>query len=199
MTPRPHDDDRTSGRAQPMSQFTQARARALRELTDQRDRATRTVAGQARDRDEFTGLLSMLGLDDGHGGPQALSHSLAGYVRQVAAAIGVPADAVGYEVSDTATAYLGLAGRSPERPGRDLMLAWDERLGWYVGVETHPEEAPIVICYLGGEAVPPPSAVARFVTETLAGRQAGRLRPVLPRSDRMTLARQMAALRTPAR
>ena len=180
----------------PTSRFTESRARAQRERTDHRNRAIRTVAGQARDRDEFTGLLSMLGLDDGPGDVPALSRSLAGYVRRVAATIGVPTEAVGYEVSDTATAYLGLAERVPEHADRDLMLLWDERLGWFVGVETNPEEAPLVLCYLGGDAVPPPATVARFVTETVAGRRDERLRPVLPQSDRLTLARRMAAGRT---
>lgn len=189
MMPTSHDDSRS----RPMAQFAKSRARAQRELTDQRNRAMHTVARQARDRDEFTGLLSMLGLDDGNGGAPALSRSLAHYVRQVAAAIGVPADAVGYEVSDTATAYIGLAERSSQHAGRDLMLVWDERLGWYIGVETHPEEKAVVICYLGGDVVPPPATIARFVAETVAGRRTDRLRPVLPRSDRIKLAQRMTA------
>jgi hypothetical protein len=188
MTPTQHDHSPR----RPMSEFAKSRVRAQRERTDQRDRAVRTVARQARDLDEFTGLLSMLGLDDGRGGSPVLSKSLAGYVLQVANAIGVPPDAVGYEVSDTATAYLGLAERSPEHTGRDLMLVWDERLGWYVGVETRPDETQLVLCYLGGDAVPAPGAVARFVAETVSGGRADRLRPVLPLVDRITLAKRMA-------
>ena len=190
----PHDP------ASPMSQFAMSRARAQRELTDHRNRAIRTVAGQARDSNEFTGLLSMLGLDvgdgagldDGQGGSPALSQSLAVYVRQVAAAIGVPLDAIGYEVSDTATAYLGLTARSPSHAGRDLMLVWDERLGWYVGVETHPGEPPHVLGYLGGDTVPPPAAVARFAAEAVDGGRSDLLRPVLPPRDRLMLAKLMA-------
>jgi Family of unknown function (DUF6292) len=188
MRPTEHDD---RGRG-PMSQFAKSRARALREQADHRDRAVRTVAGQARDRDEFTGLLSMLGLDSGQGDSAAFSQALARYVGQVAAAVAVPADAVGYEVSDSATAYLGLAARLSDHAGRDLMLVWDERLGWYVGVETRPDETPLVICYFGGESVPPIAAVARFVADALAGRRPNRLRPVLAPSDRITLARRMA-------
>jgi hypothetical protein len=187
---------RSDASGRPMSQLAKSRARAQLERNDHRNRAIRTVAGQARDRDDFTDLMSMLGLDDGQGGAPALSRSLAGYVRQVAAAIGVPTDAVGYEVSDTATAYLGLAQRSLSHSNRDLMLVWDERLGWYLAVETHPDETPLVLSYLGGDAVPPPSAVARFVTEVIAGRRAERFRPVHPTVDRITLARQMSATRT---
>lgn len=190
MTPTSHAD------GGPMSEFAKSRLRAQRELTDHRNRAVHTVACNARDRDEFTGLLSMLGLDDGRAGSPALSRSLAGYVRTVAAAVGVPPDAVGYEVSDTATAYIGLTERLPAHADRDLMLVWDERLGWYVGVETHPDEAPLVICYFGGEAVPSIAAVARFVVDAVAGHRVGRLRPVLPPSDRITLARRMATRTT---
>ena len=177
----------------PRTRFAESRARAERERADQRNRAVRTVAGNARDREEFTGLLSMLGLDDWQNVSSLLDRSLAAYVRQIAAAVGVPADAVGYEVSDTATAYLGLAQRLPEHAGRDLMLVWDERLGWSIGVETNPGEKPLVLGYLVGATVPPPAAVARFVTDAVAGHRTERLRPVLPPADRIALARQMAA------
>lgn len=181
---------------QPRNQFAASRARALRERTDQRSRAMRTVAGQARDGAEFTGLLSMLGLDDGPLGSPVLLHALATYVRQVAAALGVPGDAVGYEVSDTATAYLGLTDQCVTRPGRDLMLVWDERLGWSVAVETMPGESPVVVGTLASDTVPAPAVVAAFVTDVVAGRHINRMRPVQPRSDRVTLARRMTA-RTP--
>lgn len=188
MRPTPHEDRGT--------EFAKGRARAQRERTDHRNRAVVTVARQARDRDEFTGLLSMLGLDDGHDGGPALSQSLARYVRSVAAAIGVPIDAVGYEVSDTATAYLGLTERSINDVSRDLMLVWDERLGWYVGVDDPPDETPVVLSYLGGDTVPPPATVARFVAEVMAGHCADRLLPVQSPVDRITLAQRMVANHT---
>lgn len=177
---------------QPMSQFTNSRARAQRERTDHHNRAIRTVAGQARDREEFLGLLAMLGLDDGDGGWSALSRSLAGYVEQVAAAIGVPTHAVAYEVSDTATAYLGLMQRSPNHPSRDLMLVWDEKLGWYIAVETHPEETILVLSHLRGDVVPEPAAVARFVRAVIAGGHVDRLHSVQPPVDRISMAKKMS-------
>lgn len=177
----------------PGNQFAAGRAKALREQVDQRDRAMRTVAGQARDGEEFAGLMSMLGLDDGPLGSPVLLHALAVYVRQVAAAIGVPGDAVAYEVTDTATAYLGLTERSTVYPGRDLMLVWDERLGWRVAVETTPGEPPLVIGHHVGDTVPTPADVAVFVTNVVTGRHTNRVRPVQPPTDRVTLARRMAA------
>ena len=177
----------------PRSAFVAARARADRERTDQQRRAVRTVAGQARDRTEFTALLSMLGLD-APVRPAALSRRLATYVGQVAAAIGVPAEATGFEVSDTATAYLGLDQRTDARPDHDLMLVWDERLGWYVAEENTPSETPVVVAYLDGDTVPAPGAVARFVEDAAAGVHATRIRPVLPPTDRAALADRMAAV-----
>ncbi|MGH3431218.1 MAG: hypothetical protein ACRDQB_00115, partial [Thermocrispum sp.] len=47
-------------------------ARARQAQTEQRRRAARTVACQARDSTELSGLLSMLGLDDGPAGSTAL-------------------------------------------------------------------------------------------------------------------------------
>ncbi len=177
----------------PRSNFVEARARAERERNDQRRRALRTVASNARDRTEFTALLAMLGLDDATR-PVSLRQRLATYVDQVAAAVGVPAEATGYEVTDTATAYLGLEHRWDTRPHHDLMLVWDERLGWYIAVETTPTEAPVVLAYLTGDAVPAPAEVARFVTDTTGDQRVSRIRPVLPPSDRAALAERMAAV-----
>jgi len=122
----------------------------------------------------------------------ALGPVLARYVRQVADELGVPAEATGYEVSDTATAYLGLAQEWAEQPDRDLMLVWDEQLGWYVAIEADtPDETPHVIAYLDSEAVPPPAEVARFVADAVAGRATSRDRPALPPADRAELADRM--------
>jgi hypothetical protein len=180
--------------AKPRSLFDDGRRRAERELDDQRRRAVHTVAGNARDRTEFTALLSMLGLDNPAHRPGTLGGRLATYVREVAAEVGVPAEATEYEVTDTATAYLGLDQRSPAQPDHDLMLVWDERLGWYVAAETAPTEPPRVIAYLAGDAVPPPASVARFVADAAAGRDLCRIRPVLPATERTALAEMMAAV-----
>jgi hypothetical protein len=123
-----------------------------------------------------------------------LNRRLAVYVRHVAAALGVPAEATGYEVTDTATAYVGLDQRWATQPDHDLMLVWDEHLGWYIAVETNPTEASVVIAYLDGDAVPTPAAVARFVADTTVNRSATGVRPVLTPTDRTALAERMAAV-----
>jgi hypothetical protein len=98
----------------------------------------------------------------------ALVSGLSGYIRAVADAIDVPVEATDFEVSDTATAYLGLALRSAHHPDHDLMLVWSERHGWVLAVETTPAERPAVLAYLGADLVPEPATVARFVTNALS-------------------------------
>ncbi len=110
---------------------------------------------------------------------RTLERSLGGYVRAVAAAVGVPVESTTVEISDTATAYLGLPRRWLDRPDHDVMLVWSERRGWSLAVETDPAENPIVIARHGGaDLVPSPGAVARFVAEAAAGHHTGEEGPV---------------------
>ncbi|CRK61056.1 hypothetical protein [Alloactinosynnema sp. L-07] len=111
----------------------------------------------------------------------ALSRGLAGYLRAVADTLGVPAEATSFEISDTATAYLGLARRWAERPDQDLMLVWSERHGWALAVETDPTDAAEVVAYLdSADVVPKPSTVAEFVADVLSGRGPDSAQPVFP-------------------
>jgi hypothetical protein len=120
-------------------------------------------------------------MDERAGSTSTLSRGLAGYLRAVAAAVGVPPEATSFEVSDTATAYLGLARRWSQRPADDLMLVWTERYGWMVAVETEPGKAPVVLAYFAGaDIVPAPRAVARFVTDVVAGVLSDSSPPVFP-------------------
>ncbi len=117
---------------------------------------------------------------------------MAGYLREVAAAVGVPPEAATFEVSDTATAYLGLARRWFARPGDDLMLVWSEQHGWMVAVETSPAAEPVVLAYYPGtDIVPEPCAVARFVTDVVNGELTGSSPSVLP-AGRHELAQRLA-------
>jgi hypothetical protein len=125
-----------------------------------------------------------------------LAPMLAEYVRRVAAELGVPPESVGHEVSDTATAYIGLPHPWPAQPGRDLMLGWDERLGWFVAVEAVTAgENQHVVAYFDDGVVPPPAAVAVFVADVVNGRVTDRVRPVVPPTDRDTLADRMSGAR----
>ncbi|WP_153029714.1 DUF6292 family protein [Amycolatopsis sp. YIM 10] len=108
---------------------------------------------------------------------RTLERALHQYVRAVAAAVGVPDESTTVEISDTATAYLGLPRRWPDRPGHDVMLVWNERRGWSLAVETDPATDPIVLAHQGDDVVPEPNAVARFVADTAAGRSTGQAPP----------------------
>jgi uncharacterized protein DUF6292 len=115
---------------------------------------------------------TLSGMDTHPETTRTLGQGLAGYVRAVAAEVGVPTEGTGYEVSDTATAYLGLSDRWA---GRDLMLVWSERHGWSIAVETEPAEPPVVVAHLGGgDPVPEPAVVGQFVAEVEAGGPTGR-------------------------
>ena len=133
----------------------------------------------------------------GTDGPPQLAPALAGYVRAVATELGVTIEATGFEISDTATIYIGLSERWSGSSDHDLMLVWSERRGWYVAAETSPSEPPMVLGYIGGtDLVPPPVTVARFVSDVLAGRHQPGARPLFPTADNR---RRLAALLQPFR
>ncbi|WP_410626591.1 DUF6292 family protein [Amycolatopsis sp. cmx-8-4] len=123
---------------------------------------------------------------------RALERGLGAYVQAVAAAIGVPAEGTTVEISDTATAYLGLSRPWPGRPRHDVMLVWSERRGWTVAVETAPIEDPVVLArWPGDELVPPPEEVARFVDDAAAGRSTGKDRVTAVPVTRRILAERL--------
>jgi uncharacterized protein DUF6292 len=124
----------------------------------------------------------------------ALSRGLAGYVRAIAGALGLPEEGTSFEISDTATAYVALARHSGRHPGRDLMLVWSERTGWAVAVETDPGTPSAVIAYFGGQdPVPEAYAVAAFVDDVLAGRRSQDRRPAFATvNNRARLAGRLA-------
>lgn len=121
-----------------------------------------------------------------------LDRALGDYVMSVAEAVGVAAEGVTWEVTDTVTAYLALSGRSADHPGRDTMLVWNERQGWVISVETGPAESPIVLSRAGADLVPAPDVVALLVAEAIG--RIGALRPETSdpnRVDRVDLAEHM--------
>jgi hypothetical protein len=177
------------------SGFAEARANARVQALNMRGKAYRTVAGHATDAKDLTHLVSMLGLDDQADDTVALVSGLAGYIRAVAVRVHVPPEGTGFEVSDTATGYVGLSESWSRYPDRDVMLVWGERHGWYLALETGPAELPVVLAYLGGsDVVPEPGVVAGFVAEVLAGRLVLSVRPAFPYvSNRDELARRLSS------
>jgi hypothetical protein len=98
------------------------------------------------------------------------ARGLAGYVRAVAAELGLPPEATYHEIDERpAAAYVALDRRAPRFPHQDMALVWDEENGWAAVIETDPARKPIVLGYLGGDVLPPPIAVATFVNNVVAG------------------------------
>ncbi|QUQ67714.1 DUF6292 family protein [Kutzneria sp. CA-103260] len=179
------------------ARMSKVHADAQQTLRTQQALAARTVAGHCLDEADRGTLLEMLGLVDDEGREdvtRALTLGLTGYLRAVANAVGEPAAGTSCEVSDTATAYIGLTVKGP----RDLMLVWSERDGWAVLVETAPAESPIVVSRLGGDdPAPPPWVVSRFVSDTLAEVPSQPSPQAHHRQNRQQLADRLAAYAAP--
>jgi hypothetical protein len=177
---------------------------AQQALRTQQALAARTVADHSLDAADRGRLLEMLGLSEAEDNSgredvtRALTLGLNGYLRAVAAAIGESTAGASCEVSDTATAYIGLSRRGPRHGRRDLMLVWGECDGWAVLVETDPTESPIVVSRLGGDdPAPPPWVVSRFVSDTLTDVPGHPQARVHHQQDRRHLADRLACYAVP--
>jgi hypothetical protein len=106
---------------------------------------------------------------------------LAGYVRAVAAAVGVPSRATAWELGDRPAAYLALPDRCADHPERDLMLIWSAGRGWKVCLENTPHQPSGVVARLGTRVTAAPAEVGEFVADVLAGlHKGGQSAPPLP-------------------
>jgi hypothetical protein len=99
------------------------------------------------------------------------------YVAAVARLLGVSADAMYHEVGDLASAYIALPMRHPLFVEHDLMLVWDERHGWSVGLEIDTLDGPVVLSYLGPDPLPTPGRIRHFVDEVVVGNCPGQPNP----------------------
>lgn len=177
--------------------FARGRVEAARAEAVERVRAARTVAGNCLDTDDRNRLLAMLDLPEPASEAavdetDVLAGALRTYVRAVAEAVGVPPEGTSCEVTDTVTAYVALSRRGYGYPDHDLMLVWSEQQGWVVSVETEPTEAPLVLSHLGGDTVPAPEVVARFVIDSVDHAPRRRLVALPPALSRTDLAERMA-------
>lgn len=183
------------------ARMSRVHADAQLALRTQQALAARIVTDHSLDAADRGTLLEMLGLvedDEREDVTRTLTLGLTGYLRAVATAVGESAAGTSCEVSDTATAYIGLTRKGP-RYGRDLMLVWSERDGWAVHVETDPAESPIVVSRLGGDdPTPPPWVVSRFVTDTLTSVPSQPPAGAHHRQDRRHLADRLASYVAPS-
>ncbi|MBB5960688.1 hypothetical protein FHS29_007316 [Saccharothrix tamanrassetensis] len=100
------------------------------------------------------------------------------YISRVTAALGLDGESSFIDAGPPANAYLALDGRIPAFPDLDVALLWDEEYGWSAALETDSGQELVVVAYLQGELVPPPTEVARFVTRLLSGERPGEPRRV---------------------
>ncbi|HKN54283.1 MAG TPA: DUF6292 family protein [Amycolatopsis sp.] len=97
-------------------------------------------------------------------GQHTAIRALRAYLQDIAGALGIGLESSTIDDDPPVSAYLALDTKLAHYPGRDVALLWDERHGWAAAIETHSGEDLIVLRYLGGSLLPPPSEVARFVT-----------------------------------
>jgi len=101
----------------------------------------------------------LTGIDRDHD----LRCGLTGYLAAVSAAAGVGEESSTVDLGTPVSGYVALDVRLARHPGRDMALLWDEHHGWAFAMETHSSEDLLVLAYLGGDLVPAPSRVFRFV------------------------------------
>lgn len=111
----------------------------------------------------------MISLTNGHDRELVLHHRLPAYLAAVSAAVGVGVESCTADFGNPASAYIALDTRLPRHPGRDVALLWDERHGWSAAVEHDSGSDLLVVAYLGGELVPGPGRLARFLAAVRRG------------------------------
>lgn len=110
----------------------------------------------------------------GPGDPE--TRGLQHYVRSAVETLGLTGDS-SYTQSEPLSLYLAVDGHLPDFPDRDVALLWDERHGWAGAVEAGCGEDLIVVSYLGGDPLPPPSALASYTSALLRGQAYGQSTP----------------------
>jgi hypothetical protein len=123
------------------------------------------------------------------------ANGLRRYIRLVSDELGLTGESSFVQLEPPAYAYLAVDGRFKSFPTRDVALLWDEVHGWAAGVETHSGEDVMVLAYLGGDVLPAPRVLARFVRTLTARASAGQVQPPAFRSlgDQDDLEERLAA------
>jgi hypothetical protein len=111
--------------------------------------------------------LSIL-IDFGRDTEFSFERGLREYLAAVARAVGVGLESCTLDAGTPAAAYIALDWRLSRFPEHDLALVWDEVHGWAAAVEDASGDAATVLAYLGGEVLPEPRAVVRFLAAVRA-------------------------------
>ncbi|SFW83385.1 DUF6292 family protein [Amycolatopsis australiensis] len=105
-------------------------------------------------------------IDFGRDTEFSFERGLRGYVAAVARAVGVGLESCTLDAGTPAAAYIALDWRLTRFPGHDLALVWDEVHGWAAAIED--TAGATALAYLGGEVLPEPRAVVRFLAAVRA-------------------------------
>jgi len=97
----------------------------------------------------------------------SLHRGLVRYVRLVSRALGLDGESWYVQAEQPASAYVALEQRFDHFPDRDVALLWDEVHGWSAAIETDGGEDLLTVAYFGSDLLPPPDAVATWVTNLL--------------------------------
>ncbi len=116
---------------------------------------------------ESEAALSIL-IDFGRDTEFSFERGLREYLAAVARAVGVGLESCTLDAGTPAAAYIALDWRLSRFPEHDLALVWDEVHGWAAAVENASGDAATVLSYLGGEVLPEPRAVVRFLAAVRA-------------------------------
>ncbi|MPZ86275.1 MAG: hypothetical protein GEV28_40255 [Actinophytocola sp.] len=97
------------------------------------------------------------------------AHDLAlrSYVEAVARRLGVEPAATWTEYGPPSAAYIALANRAAEYPGRFLMLQWTSDRGWALAVEPEGAERPMELAAWPDTVRPDPGELVADVRRTL--------------------------------
>ncbi|WP_086680110.1 DUF6292 family protein [Amycolatopsis pretoriensis] len=106
-------------------------------------------------------------IDFGRDTEFSFERGLRGYVAAVARAVGVGLESCTLDAGTPAAAYIALDWRLSRFAEHDLALVWDEANGWAAAIED--SGGATVLTYLGGEVLPEPRAVVRFLAAVRAG------------------------------
>ncbi|WIV55166.1 DUF6292 family protein [Amycolatopsis nalaikhensis] len=102
-------------------------------------------------------------IDFGRDTEFSFERRLRGYLGAVAKAVGVGLESCTLDAGTPAAAYIALDWRLARFPDHDLALVWDEVHGWAAAIEDATSDAVTVLAYLGGEVLPEPRAVVKFL------------------------------------
>jgi hypothetical protein len=120
------------------------------------------------------------------------AHGLRRYVRLVAEAIGIGAEASTIQFDHPVSVYLALDRCFTEPTEHDLALLWHERHGWSLAAEVNGETDLHVLGYLAFGVLPSPRAVAGYVDRACRGEGAGTAAPPSAAFDVADLAGRLA-------